>query len=201
MDICDSRHSRKWKIMRKPPNEQVYPRMYNVVNVPLRKIRVSTLPADSIPTEHKGENGKGGGRAPVDNRISEEIVLDDVIIPGAHPDTDMEDGPLPPFRSQVVLLIGFRHKGVVGRHHGNVKVDEVPQKGGSEGLFVGLGKYRINVRFNVPMSESVARLVLISTSNLNLMEPPLWEIDISSAEIAPKNLVSQSEGGRKGAQF
>jgi len=172
-----------------------------VINILLRKIWVSTLPANSIPTEHKGENDKGGCRAPVDHRVSKEKVLNDIIIPRAHPQSDMENGPLPPLGSQIVLLIGIGHKGVVGRHHSNVKMDEIPKKRGSEGLSVSLRKQRIGVRLNVPMSESVARLVLLCTSNLDLLESPLWEIDISSAEIASKNLVSQSEGSRKGTQF
>ena len=48
-----------------------------------------------------------------------------VIVPAAHTETDVKNGPLPEAGGEIVLLVGVRNKGVVGRHHGNVEMDEV----------------------------------------------------------------------------
>jgi hypothetical protein len=48
-----------------------------------------------------------------------------VIVPAAHAETDMEDGPLPEAGGEVVLLVRIRDKRIVGSHHSNVKMDKV----------------------------------------------------------------------------
>ena len=52
-----------------------------------------------------------------------------VIVPTAHAEADVEKRPLPWLGGKVILLVGVGDKGVVGGHHGDVKVDEVAEEG------------------------------------------------------------------------
>lgn len=38
----------------------------------------------------------------------------------------------------------------------------------------------VDMRFNVPVSVNIARPVLLDTGGLDLLETPLWEVDIAS---------------------
>jgi hypothetical protein len=69
---------------------------------------------------HEGEGG-----APVDERVAEEEVLDNVVIPAAHAQADVQERPLPGLGGKIVLLVRVGNEGVVGSHHGDVQVDEV----------------------------------------------------------------------------
>ena len=40
----------------------------------------------------------------------------------------MEQGPLPPLRSKVILLVWVRNKGIVGSHHSNIEMDEIAKE-------------------------------------------------------------------------
>lgn len=53
-----------------------------------------------------------------------------MVIPATHTKADMEDRPLPELRSEVVLFVWVWDKGVVGGHHGHVKVYEIAEKWG-----------------------------------------------------------------------
>ena len=104
-------------------------------------------------------------------------------------------------RSKVILLIWVRNKSVVGSHHCHIKVDKISEERGTESLCVSNWKPWVDVGLNVPVCISIARLVILSTSDLNLLETPLWEVNIPSAEIAPKNLIPQSEGCGERTEF
>lgn len=85
----------------------------DLVDIGLFKLVVSSLPADQVPDYHKSEDAHGGCGAPVDERVSEEEVLDDGVVPTAHAETDVENGPLPELRSEIILLVWIGNKGVV----------------------------------------------------------------------------------------
>ena len=51
----------------------------------------------------------------------------------------------------------------------------------------------VRVRLNVPMSKDIARVVLLDTSGLDLLETPLWQIDVSSSEVAVQISMLESE--------
>jgi hypothetical protein len=53
--------------------------------------------------------------------------------------------------------------------------------------------FLVPVRLDVPVGVDVTRLVLFHTSGLDLLETPLRQVDITSAEIASKIDVSQAE--------
>lgn len=54
---------------------------------------------------------------------------------------------------------------------------------------------------NVPMGVLVTWLVLLCASNLDLLETPLWQIDVASAEIASQIRVLQSDGAGQSADL
>jgi hypothetical protein len=58
------------------------------------------------------------------------------IVPTAHAETDVEEGPLPELGGEVVLLVRVGDEGVVGRHHGDIQMDEVLEEGRLEGAWV-----------------------------------------------------------------
>lgn len=45
------------------------------------------------------------------------------------------------------------------------------------------------MRLNIPVGVDIAGIVLLDTSGLNLLEAPLWEIDIACSQIASKRSV------------
>lgn len=48
-----------------------------------------------------------------------------LVIPAAHTETDVKNGPLPKLRGEVILLIWVGYESIVRCHHGNVEMDEV----------------------------------------------------------------------------
>lgn len=51
------------------------------------------------------------------------------------------------------------------------------------------------MRLNVPLGKSILRVVLLGASNLDLLETPLWQVDIAGAKVAAQFGVLQSESG------
>ncbi len=49
----------------------------DLVNIALLQLVVSALPAKKVPHQHGGEDAETGSRAPVDDGVSEEEILDD----------------------------------------------------------------------------------------------------------------------------
>ncbi len=135
MHVRNARHGDERQIMEEPADDGIEAGIVDMVDVVRFEIVVAALPADEVPQREAGEEGEGGGRGPVDERVAEQEVFDDVVVPAAHAEADVEDGPLPEVRGQVVLFVRVRDQGVVGRHHGHVEVQEVAD----EGRFVGSG--------------------------------------------------------------
>jgi len=63
-------------------------------------------------------------------------VLLTLVVPAAHAEADVEDGPLPELRGQVVLLVWVGDKGVVGCHHCHVQMNEILKEGRSVGAWI-----------------------------------------------------------------
>lgn len=51
----------------------------------------------------------------------------------------------------------------------------------------------IRVRLHIPVSVDILWLVGLDTSSLNLLETPLWQVDIASAEVAVEIDMSEAE--------
>ena len=96
-----------------------------------------------------------------------------VIVPAAHAETDMEDGPLPETGGEVVLLVGVRDKCVVRCHHSNIKMDKVLEEGRLVVTRVARRELLVGVAFNVPVGVDIAGVVLLDASGLDLLETPL----------------------------
>ena len=60
----------------------------------------------------------------------------------------MEDGPLPPFGCEVVLLVRVGYEGVVGCHHRDVEVDKILEEGRFEGTGISRGDYSVSSRWS-----------------------------------------------------
>lgn len=120
VDVGDTSHDDEGQVVEEPANDGVDAGVVDLVNVELGKLPVPSLPAEDVPDGQKTKDTEPGSRAPIDEGVAEKEVLDDLVVPAAHPETNVQNGPLPPLRSQVILLIGIGHKGVVGGHHGNV---------------------------------------------------------------------------------
>lgn len=59
----------------------------------------------------------------------------------------------------------------------------------------------IPMALDIPVSIHISWLVLLSTSNFNLLETPLRQVHISCSEIASKIGVLQPEGSGEGTEF
>lgn len=51
----------------------------------------------------------------------------------------------------------------------------------------------IPVSFNVPVSVNILGIIVLVTGDFNLLETPLWQVDIPSTKIASKDCVLKSE--------
>ena len=142
MNVSHTRHSDEGEVMQEPADDGVDAGVVEVVDLGPGELVVAALPADRVPREHEEEEAEREGRAPVDGRVAEEEVLDDVVVPAAHAQADVEDGPLPGFGGQVVLFVGVGDEGVVGGHHGDVQVHEVAQEGRFVGAWVSGGDWK-----------------------------------------------------------
>lgn len=130
MHISDTSHDNKGKVMKEPAGKGVQCRVVNVVNLVLAEIVDTPLPSKDVPDNDKTSDSKGSGGTPVDERVTEKEVLDDIITPTAHTETDVKERPLPPLGSEVILLIRVGNQSVVGSHHSDVQVDEVVEEWG-----------------------------------------------------------------------
>lgn len=130
MHIGDTGHNNKGKIVEEPSGNGVQRRIVDVVNLLLAEVAETSLPAENVPDNDEANHSKRSGGTPVDQRITKEEVLDNVVRPATHSETDMEEWPLPPLGSKVILLIGVGDQGIVGGHHGHVEMDKVVEEGG-----------------------------------------------------------------------
>lgn len=54
---------------------------------------------------------------------------------------------------------------------------------------------------DVPVGKGIPRVVTLVASHLDLLETPLWQVDIAGAEVTAKNLMFQPEGSSQGADL
>jgi hypothetical protein len=80
-------------------------------------------------------------------------------------------------------------------------VDKVTKERRFVGTGVGSGKLVVPVGFDVPVSVDIARVVLLDTGSLNLLETPLRQVDVASTEVAVKIDVLETEGGGESAKL
>ena len=135
VDVGNSSHGYKRQIVQHPPQHRINPPIVYLINLPLLELVIPALPANEVPSDQSSESEQARGAAPVDQRVAEEEVFDDVVVPAAHAEADVEDRPLPEVGGEVILFIWVGDEGVVGGHHGDVEVHKVTEEGG----FVGTG--------------------------------------------------------------
>lgn len=66
--------------------------------------------------------------APPEKRVAQEVELDLIVAPSAHPQSGMEPRPFRGSRGEDILLVRIRNESVVGSHHRNVEVYEVAEE-------------------------------------------------------------------------
>ena len=129
MDISDSSHGDEGQVVQEPADHGVDTGIVDLVDFSLRELVVATLPADEIVGYQQEEDSERDGTAPVDKGVTEEEVLDNVVVPTAHAETDVEKRPLPGSGCQVILLVWVGYKSVVRGHHSDVEMDKVTEEG------------------------------------------------------------------------
>lgn len=99
--------------------------------LPLALLPIAVLPlhARDIPQHDRDTHAERNRRAPPDDRRTEEVELDLPVPPSAHPQAELEEGPIERLRRKDVLLVWVRHERIVRRPHGDVEVDEVAPEG------------------------------------------------------------------------
>jgi hypothetical protein len=129
VNVGDTGHGDERQVVQEPAEHGVDARVVEVVDLRPGELVVAALPADRVPGDHAEEEDDREGRAPVDERVAEQEVLDDVVVPAAHAETDVQERPLPRLGGEVILLVGVGNEGVVRGHHGDVQVNEVAKEG------------------------------------------------------------------------
>lgn len=104
--VSDTGHGDERQVVQEPADDGVDAGVVEVVDLGPGELVVAALPADGVPGEHAEEDDERKGRAPVDERVAEQEVLDDVVVPTAHAEADVEQRPLPGLGGEVVLLVG-----------------------------------------------------------------------------------------------
>lgn len=128
VNVCHTCHCNERQVVKEPSDRWVYAGVLELIEVFPCELVEASLPADGIPCEHADEEEERRGRCPVDEGVAKKEVLDDVIVPTAHAETDVKKWPLPWLRSEIVLLVWVWHKRVVRGHHGDVEMDEVAEE-------------------------------------------------------------------------
>jgi hypothetical protein len=128
VNIGDTSHGDEWQIVKEPTNDWIYGGIMNLIDIGLLELVVTTLPSYKIPHNEKSNESQACSRAPIDERVAKEEVLDNGIIPSTHAKTNMEKWPLPKLGSKIVLLVRVRDKCIIGSHHSNIQVDEILQE-------------------------------------------------------------------------
>lgn len=201
VDVGDTSHRNKRNVMQHPADNRVDTCIMDMIDTSLVEVVISTLPSDKVEDDHSNEGSEGGSRAPVHHWIAKEEVFDNVVIPAAHAESDVKDGPLPILRCEVVLLIRVGYKGIVGGHHCNVQMDKVAEERRLVSADISLGEFLVPVRLDVPVCEHIAGVALLGASNFDLFKPPLWEIHIASTQVAAETGMSQTERSGKGTDL
>lgn len=129
VNVGDTRHDDKGKVVQEPADDGVDAGVVDLINLKVAELLEPALPSHNVPCHNSGDKAERGGGDPVDERVAKKEVLDNVVIPAAHAKADVQDGPLPPLRGQVILLVGIRHQGVVGSHHCDIEVNEIVDEG------------------------------------------------------------------------
>lgn len=201
VDVGDTCHGHERKVVEEPAYYWIKTRDPDVVNILHRKVIIATLPANKVPNDYQAEESQGSCTAPVNNGISKEEVLDDLVVPRTHAETNIEDGPLPELGRQIILLIWIRDEGIVGRHHCDIEMDEIFEERRLVGTRVAtrdcnqklaflkylpepLLTFFVYMSLHIPVSIYIPRLVLFDASGLNLSETPLGKIYCTSTQIA-----------------
>lgn len=201
VDIGDTTHGHEGCVMQNPADNGVDTGVVDLVNILLGQLGVTALPANQVVGDKKAESGDRSSTGPVDEGVTEEEVLDNVVVPAAHAETNIEKRPLPRSRGQVILLVRIGDKSVVRSHHGDVQVNKVTKERRFVGTGVGGRKLVVPVGFDVPVSVDIAGVVLLDTGGLNLLETPLRQVHVTSTQVAVEINVSETEGGSEGAEL
>ena len=109
-----------------------------------------------------------------------------VVVPATHTESDVEEGPLPEGRCEIVLLVGVRHQGIVGSHHGDIQMNEVLEERRLVVARVASRELLVDVALDIPVGVDIARVVGLDAGSLNLLETPLRQIDVAGAKVAAK---------------
>lgn len=126
--VSNTSHDNKRKVVQEPSSKRVQGRVVNVVNLVLGEVVDASLPSEDVPDDDKTSNTERSGGTPVDERVAEKKVLDNIITPPTHAKTNVEDWPLPPLGSKIILLVGIRDQSVVGCHHSDIQVNKVVEE-------------------------------------------------------------------------
>nr|POE53354.1 hypothetical protein CFP56_28576 [Quercus suber] len=200
MDVSDTRHGDEGKVVEEPADDGVDAGVVDLIDLGPGELVVAPLPADAVPGEHDEEEAECESRAPVNDRVAEQEVFDNGIIPAAHAQSDVQERPLPWLRRKIVLFVRVRNKGVVGRHHGHVEMDEIAE----EGRFVRAGVTRghcDSVSTPISLCSHITGVVRLDTGRLDLLETPLRQIHVAGTEIAVHGWRLQTERSGQGADF
>jgi len=101
------------QVVQPPPNDRVDTSVVEEIQLALCHVAVSALPADEVERHHAYEDKQRGCAAPVYDRVTEQEVLDDVVVPAAHTQTDVQQWPLPRCGGQIVLFVWVGHERIV----------------------------------------------------------------------------------------
>ena len=84
MHVSYTSHGNEGEVVQEPADNWIEAGVVEVVHLSPGELIEAALPADSVPCEHPKEEDDREGRAPVDCRVAQEEVFDDVIVPTAH---------------------------------------------------------------------------------------------------------------------
>lgn len=140
MDVGDTCHGDKRQVVKEPSENWIERSVVDLVDINLLELVIAALPSNEVPKNHQCHNAERGSGHPVDQGVAKEEVFDDRVIPAAHTETNIKDGPLPELRGKIILLVWIRDECVIRSHHGHVQMNKILQERRLVGSSIG-GRY------------------------------------------------------------
>lgn len=124
------RSRRRLTIMECPSGESNLEHIKPILPLSWSPILILPLHSHEVESQSEDPDNHADGTAPPDNRRTDQIILDLVVCPSTHSQSEVEEGPIGWRRGENVFLVRVGHQSIVRSHHGNVKMPEILPEGG-----------------------------------------------------------------------
>lgn len=121
--------------MEQPPKERHLAHIQKVFPLSRVHILIFPLPPQHIHNKRQQAHAQANRSTPPNHGCTNEVVLELLIAPAAHPQTEVEERPVERLGRKDIFFVGVGYECVVRGHHRHIEVPKVAE----ERRFVKLG--------------------------------------------------------------